>query len=131
MATVRTPRSQTARNAFRVVGALLMALALFFIISAFVDFFSFDNGLDGSGQGPTKFWMFFVGIPLFAVGGWCLQAGFVGVAARYGANQTVAAVREFGSAFRGEEEQGPFCSSCGARQASDARFCHACGHALG
>ena len=65
-----------------------------------------------------------------------LNAGFLGAQANYAAGETSGAVREFGSAFRGDEphggqeKSGAFCSECGVRGDRGAQFCDACGHAL-
>ena len=130
------PRSETTRKILRVVGVLSMGIALVLITISFVDFFTVGDGFDDQ---PTKMWMFFVALPFFLVGGGCLQAGFVGAASRYTVGQTSPAVREFGSAFRGDSPEprrrtdadGTFCSECGVRNDRGARFCDSCGHAIG
>jgi hypothetical protein len=79
---------------------------------------------------PSKFWMAFVGLPLIAVGGWFLQAGFVGAASRFVASETAPAVRTTAEAWQGEAS-GAFCSRCGKRASVSARFCDGCGAQLG
>lgn len=131
------------RTAFRVLGLLAVAGALMLIVTAGMDFF----GSMGSFEGPHKFWMFFVGLPLLAVGGWLLQAGFLGAGSRYVAGETAPVVKDAASFLtdgRGilnvgataatpvdaVPASGPYCRSCGTRNDADARFCDSCGTAM-
>jgi hypothetical protein len=130
-----------ARTFFRVLGVLLTGAALVFLVIGGIDFFSsFD-----SYEAPTKFWMFFVGIPMLGVGGWCLQAGFMGVGARYVSGEVSPVVKDSAAyltdgkglldvGVRAQAETpaaaGPYCRSCGTRNDADARFCDSCGTAM-
>jgi len=96
----------------------------------------------------SPFW-FFGAVPLFAVAGFSLQAGFMGAAARYGAGETMPVVRDSAAYLTHGEGilgvgrtvgdppgarsgvTGPFCTKCGVRNDEGARFCDACGTALG
>jgi hypothetical protein len=136
------------RLVLRVVGVLAMGAALVLAGIALVDFFTFDSGFDdpfsdeAMSAEPTKFWMFFLALPFFAVGGICLQAGFLGAAARYTAGETMPVARDsLDYLSRGEGLQGlgrvpeaarsgPYCRGCGVRNDADARFCDGCGQAL-
>jgi len=136
------------RTAFRIAGVLCMGIALVLIAIAIADFVSAVKADDFDTQ-PTKFWYFFVALPFFAVGGFCLNAGFMGAAARYGAGETMPVVRDSASylsdgrgilgvgrtvddgAGRGGATSGPYCRSCGVRNDADARFCDGCGASLG
>lgn len=73
------PNQAGARTAFRVLGVLLVGAGLVCVVVAGIDFF---RAAAAFGE-PTKFWLFFVGLPLLAVGGGLMQAGYAGVAARY------------------------------------------------
>ena len=132
-------RQSSARTLFRVGGPVLLVVGLGFVVTAFVDFFA---TMDSFG-GPEKFWMFFVGLPLVAVGGWLTQAGYVGIAARYVAGETMPVVKDSATYFadgrgiagvgRTEEAAaatGPYCRQCGTRNDADARFCDSCGQSL-
>jgi len=135
------------RMAFRVVGVLSMGTALTLIALAIADFVSAMNSDDWNAE-PTKFWYFFLAMPFFLVGGACLQAGFLGAAARWGAGETMPVVKESASYLSdgrgvmgvgrtvddqpaGASVTGPFCRRCGVRNDDTAKFCDACGSALG
>ena len=131
------------RNTLRVVGVVSMAVALVLIAVAISDFFASVDTM----QGPTKFWMFFLAMPFFVIGGAGLQWGFLGAAARYGAGETMPVVKD-SAAYLSDGEgvlgvgrtvddrpagttTGPFCSKCGVRNDEDAKFCDACGATIG
>ena len=138
------------RTLFRVLGIVCMGIALVLIALAIADFMRTMSSDDFMAQ-PTKFWYFFVALPFFAVGGFCLQAGFLGAAARYGAGETMPVVRD-SAAYLSDGEGilgvgrtvddaaaptasnttagGPFCSTCGTRNDGDAAYCDSCGAAL-
>jgi hypothetical protein len=136
------------RTVFRVLGIVCMGIALVLIGLAIADFVHAANADDFDTQ-PTKFWYFFVALPLFAVGGACLNAGFMGAAARYGAGETMPVVRDSASYLSDGEgvlgvgrtvddgtmpgatgTTGPVCSRCGTRNDAEASFCDSCGAAL-
>jgi len=100
-------REQTSlRTTFRVVGSVLLVVALVLLGLGLADFFS-SMGSDSMGM-PSRFWMAFVGILLLLVpAAWCLRAGFLGVGLRYVA-----------------------CSRCGTRNDVGAGFCDHGGHPL-
>lgn len=139
------PDQARKRTVLRVVGGLCMAVALVLIGIALADFFSVFAS-DDFDRTPTKFWMFFLAMPFFAVGAGGLSYGFLGAAARYGAGETVPVVKDSAAYLTdGEgvlgigrtvddgpaEAGGPFCRACGARNDVDARFCDSCGQPLG
>jgi hypothetical protein len=128
----------TIRTMFRILGIVIAGVAITFIVIAARDLFAAGDSFDDA---PTKFWMFFVGIPLLAVGGWCLQAGFAGVAARYVAGEAMPVIKDSaaylsdGEGVHGvgrtvDDAPSKFCSSCGRAAGVDARFCESCGHAF-
>jgi hypothetical protein len=133
-------RNQSAaRTVFRVLGVLVVLAALALMVVAGMEFFTLEGF-----EEPTKFWMFFVGIPLLAVGGWLLQAGFLGAGARYASGELSPVAKDTahyltdgkgllnvgtttsGAASAGSPT-GPYCRSCGTRNDADARFCDSCG----
>jgi hypothetical protein len=65
-----------------------------------------------------------------AVGGWLLQAGFGGAAARFAAGELAPVAKDSLDYVTDSEKTGPFCSKCGVRNDTGARFCDACGTAL-
>jgi uncharacterized OB-fold protein len=64
-----------------------------------------------------------------AVGGWLLQAGYLGAVSGFVASETAPAVRRTAAAWSGEES-GRACPQCGKAARADARFCDHCGTAL-
>src|SRR4051795_3640336 len=134
---------RSTRIAFRVVGLLLLVVALGLLAVGLQNLFSTGDSFDG----PDKFWMVFVGILMLGPAGWCLQAGFVGTASRYVAGETTPVVKDSaayltdGQGFLGVGRTvddaapamaatGPFCSTCGTRNDADAPYCDRCGAAL-
>jgi hypothetical protein len=132
----------TARTAFRVIGVVLLIVALGFLAVGLQDFFSSAESFDG----PHRFWMVFVGVLMLGPAAWCLQAGFVGTATRYVAGETMPTVKDSAAYLTDGEgllgagrtvddapataSAGPFCSKCGTRSDADASFCDSCGAAL-
>lgn len=123
------------RNVFRVAGVLLVAIGLYFIVTAMREFFTLHDF-----EEPTQFWMMFVGMPILVVGLWCLQAGFMGVAARYVAGEGAPVIKDSaayltdGQGILGvgrtvDDPENKFCTSCGTAAPEAARFCESCGHA--
>ena len=100
------------------IGILLTAMALFDFFAAF-----------GSFEPPKNFWMAFIGLPLIAVGASALKAGYLGPASRYVAGELTPTVRDTLGAL-GVGTTALTCSSCGASNVADAKFCHECGVAL-
>ncbi len=129
------------RIAARVVGFLALGAGIVLIVIAFRDLMATGDTF----AEPTKFWMFFVGMPLLFIGGVGLQIGFMGAAARYGAGETMPVVKDsaayltdgagllgIGRTVGGSDPvAGPYCSACGVRNDADAKFCDGCGQALG
>lgn len=68
------PQQDSIRAALRVVGPLIIAVGVVFTLVGAVDFFS----KVGTSQMPTRFWCFFVGLPLLALGGSLTYLGWVG-----------------------------------------------------
>ncbi|WP_323792666.1 zinc ribbon domain-containing protein [Nocardioides sp.] len=130
-------QSSTARTVFRILGAVLVVGGLVLLVRGGTEFVAEMNGDtfgDDAGFGPIL--RIAGGGFLVVFGLAALNAGFLGAQSRYVSGETSDAVREFGSAFRGEPSQGttrgsgPHCSSCGVQADREARFCDACGHAL-
>lgn len=123
------------RTVFRALGVLLLLAGLTFVALAVADFLA---GADELGAQPTRFWMFFVGIPLTFAGGVLTQLGFAGAATRYMAREygpvLADSLDELGFGPRTSSSSptsGPYCRSCGQRNDDEARFCDRCGSALG
>jgi hypothetical protein len=136
-------RQRSVRIAFRVIGLVLLVVALGLLAVGLQNLFSTGDSFDG----PDKFWMVFVGILMLGPAGWCLQAGFVGAASRYVAGETSPVLKDSasyltdGQGFLGvgrtvddavvpTTATGPYCSTCGTRNDADASYCDKCGAAL-
>ncbi len=136
--TPRPARSgqSTKRILFRVLGVLFMGTALVLIGLAVADFFSAFSSDDFSAQ-PTKFWMFFLALPFFLLGGIFLQFGFGGASAKYLAGEYVPVLKDSmdqlglgETAASATAGTGPYCRSCGTQNDPDARFCDSCGSSM-
>lgn len=147
-------RGSGRRTLFRVLGVLLMGTALVLFGLAIADVFAASDMSDGpapgepgfadwvdeemNDDGPTKGWMFFLGMPFFALGGLFLQLGFAGATARYMADEYSPAIQRVSQdlGLRGDEAatgsagSGPYCRSCGRQNDADARFCDSCGTSM-
>jgi len=132
------------RTAFRIAGIVLVPVGIALVAIGFASLFSTMNSdpfSDESFGPPKRFFFAFIGMPVLAVGGWCLQAGFFGAAARYAAGETMPVVKDsaayltdgegvLGVGRTVDDEPSKFCSSCGNPAGVAARFCESCGHAF-
>lgn len=141
---------ESKRTIFRVLGVTFMLTAVVLIGNAVADLVAAGNSMpempdprdmtmyDDLGDEPTKFWMFFLALPFFALGGVFLNLGFSGVAASYMAEEYSPALRtasrSLGLDRRHEDRNapgtGPYCRSCGTQNDADARFCDSCGSSM-
>ena len=145
MNTIPSPglRSQAGtRTFFRVAGGVLLPLGIIVFVWGVVNVF----GYDGYDSPPGRYLVAFLGgLPLIGVGLMCLNVGFLGAAARYGAGETMPVARDSAAYLTdgqgvmgigrtvddpGPTASGPFCRSCGVRNDPDATFCDGCGHRL-
>jgi zinc ribbon protein len=130
------------RGTFRIAGAILTPLGLALFVIGFMSLISAsDDPFAGDSFGPPKtVFLMFLGLPVVAVGAWCLQAGFMGVAARYAAGEGAPVIKDSaayltdGQGILGvgrtvDDPENKFCTSCGKPAPEAARFCESCGHA--
>ena len=116
-------KATTVQKLLIAVGAVVFLGGLVCVVMGFASFGSSDVG-EGDG-----------GLALFAAGGFAMVVGFgiiaftrAAVLTRNGAYARVTI--EQGMAPQ-QGTSGTFCSSCGRPVAPTARFCEACGHAVG
>lgn len=136
------------RGVLRLAGPLILVVGIGFMAVGLIDFFS---AIGGAGM-PTKFWCFFVGMPLLALGGGITQFAFMGAAARYAAQEYAPVAKDtvnymvdgteesikkvagaFGEAMGGGASPGVTqvrCHKCSNLNDEDAKFCDNCGAAL-
>jgi hypothetical protein len=110
MSTTRTPslRGQDrGRTSFRIVGILLLLMALGLLGVGLTDFFS--SLASDSREAADQIWMAFVGLLLLGPAGWCLQVGFM----------------------RAPRPSGLACPRCGTVNHAVAQLCVGCGATLG
>ena len=148
---LQTPAQPAVRKGLRTFGPLVLGAGLLCTIIAFIHFVMAFGG----GGPPRLFWLFFVGMPLMAVGSWMCQFGFLGAVSRYvagetapvaadtinyvadetkGAVETVAksaaqGIAEGLAAGRAAGEIN-FCPHCGAGVKAHFKFCPKCGKML-
>jgi len=144
------PSHQQKRSLLRVVGPLVLATGLIFLIVALVDFF---RAMGSFGGPPKLFWCAFVGMPLLWLGFALSSAGFAGSVQRYMAGETApvakdtvnyladgtkesvktlaAAVGEGLAAGGGRAKDVLVrCHKCNQPNEADAKFCKGCGAIL-
>ncbi|MDQ7013075.1 MAG: zinc ribbon domain-containing protein [Planctomycetota bacterium] len=134
------PGHSKVRRVLRALGPLLMLAGVVCLAIAIIDFAMVFG--DMSHQ-PTRFWLFFIGLPLLALGSALSMFGFMGAVFRFAAQEqapvaadtfnylageTQEGVRDVVSAIReGMTDQGKVCQACGADNDASARFCDGCG----
>lgn len=142
------PGHKSIRNKLRMLGPIILGLGVLLLVIGIVSF------LLASGE---YFWCAFLGMPLMFVGGVMSSYGFMGRVMRYQAQEmapvakdtfnymaegtkegikTVAGavgqgLAEGGLGFGGAGETKVRCHKCNALVETDAKFCSACGQALG
>ncbi len=141
------PQSHTTRIVLRVLGLTLLGVGLVLAITGGIDFADQVDTFEGPGFGA---------IGRMAGGGFmvifglaALNAGFLGLQARYVAGETMPTVKQSASYLTDGEGvlgvgrtvddakpaqpgavAGPFCRACGVRNDPDATFCDGCGTSL-
>jgi hypothetical protein len=109
MSTTHTPglhEQDRGRTAFRVVGIVLLLMALALLGAGLKDFFAALRS--DSHEAADQIWLAFVGLLLLGPAGWCLQVGFM---------------RSTGSS-------GAACPQCGTVNGTAASVCGSCGASL-
>lgn len=77
------PKHSSIRLVLRLIGPALLVVGAIFMIVGFVDFVGAMNGHGA----PTKFWCFFVGMPLLFLGFVTTNMAFLGAVMRYQAQE--------------------------------------------
>ena len=119
------PQQATLRSFLRIGGPIVLGIGLVLTVVAVADFFS----AFGSFAPPTNFWMAFIGLPMLAIGGGMMQAGYLGTATRYVAGEVAPTIKDT-LEYVGVTASQVTCPKCGGTSAADARFCDDCGAPL-
>jgi hypothetical protein len=139
------PGHTETRAALRVIGPLVAAVGLVFVVIGLGSFFASF----GSFQPPRYFWCAFVGLPLLGLGVFITKVAYMGRFFRYVAGESAPVVKDtfnymaegtqqgirtlagaVGDGLRGAESRST-CSKCGQSNDAEAKFCRKCGAALG
>lgn len=126
---------QKKKIIIRIIGSILLALGVVCAIIGFVDISkSFQE------ERMPMIWLFFIGFPLIAIGGFMVIVSFQRSIQRYVKNESVPVFNEMGqqiapgissianSVKRGVEQT--VCPDCGEANEADAKFCNKCGRRL-
>lgn len=126
---------QKKKIIIRIIGSILLALGVVCAIIGFVDMSkSFQE------ERMPMIWLFFIGFPSIAIGGFMVIVSFQRSIQRYVKNESVPVFNEMGqqiapgissianSVKRGVEQT--VCPDCGTPNDKDAQFCKSCGKAL-
>lgn len=123
------------KKTLKIVGPIVAIAGLVFAIIGFVDFF---GSMSDFGR-PTKFWCFFVGFPLIAVGVGMTAWGFQREIASYSMRENAPVFNEAGKKIQPgvraiadavKNSDVRICPSCGSENDNDAAFCKKCGASL-
>ncbi len=134
------PGHSRVRGVLRTVGPILALAGVVCLAIAIIDF---ARAFGNMSHQPSRFWMFFLGLPLLFVGSTLSMFGFMGAVFRfaaqeqapvaadtfnYVAGETQEGVRDVVSAIReGMTDEAKVCRACGADNDASARFCDGCG----
>jgi hypothetical protein len=136
-------RQDTVRTWFRVLGIVLLVGGIAVSITGFARFalMGGEDSFPGQGEILVNMAMFMGGGIVAGVGGTMVKAGFIGLAARYGAGELSPVAKDTAAYLsdgegvlgvgrtvddRAPATAGRFCGSCGAARGND-RFCAGCG----
>lgn len=135
------------RTTLRVIGFALVAAGLAVAVKGGYEFMqdAASEVIDDGRSGFSSILLLGGGGFLVVFGLAALGAGYLGATTRYGAGETMPVMKDSAAyltdgqgllaagrtADDGPERAGPFCTRCGVRNDATAKFCDACGHALG
>lgn len=105
------------KKAMKTAGVILLAVGIVFIVIGAVDF---AQALKGENR-PEKFWAFFVGFPLFAVGGMFMMIGFHREIVKYMKDETMPVTKEVAQELKAAltEDDGAKKTDGGAENAAN------------
>lgn len=105
------------KKAMKTAGLILLAVGIVFIVIGAVDF---AQAFKGENR-PEKFWAFFVGFPLFAVGGMFTMIGFHREIVKYMKDETMPVTKEVAQELKAAltEDDGAKKTDGGAQNAAN------------
>lgn len=106
------------KKTMKIAGLTMLAIGIVFIVIGAVDFAHAFGGEDG----PKKFWVFFVGFPLFAFGAMCTMIGFHREIVQYMKDETMPVTKEAAKEIKAAltEDDGANQSNGGAASARNS-----------
>lgn len=126
---------QKKKIIIRIIGSILIVVGAVCALIGFIDLSkSFKEGR------MPMIWLFFIGFPSIAIGGFMVIVSFQRSIQRYVKNESVPVFNEMGqqiapgissianSVKRGVEQT--VCPDCGTPNDKDAQFCKSCGKVL-
>ena len=105
------------KKAMKTAGLILLAVGIVFIVIGAVDFAQASKGENR----PEKFWAFFVGFPLFAVGAMFTMIGFHREIVKYMKDETMPVTKEVAQELKAAltEDDGAKKTDGGAENAAN------------
>lgn len=125
------------RKKLRSYGWIILFIGILLFVIAVIDFFSGFNNM----RMPSLSWLFFIAIPLIAVGSRFLSYGYMGAVSRYKSSEispvakdtinylldgTKESISGVVSEIKGNK-QVVVCQACNEPNDHDAKFCKKCG----
>ena len=107
------------KKAMKTTGLILLAVGIVFIVIGVADFAQAFKGENG----PEKFWTFFVGFPLFAIGAMFTMIGFHREIVKYMKAETMPVTKEAAQELKAAltEEDGAKKTDGGAENAANGQ----------
>lgn len=130
-------KHESIKNFLKAAGILTLGIGIVFLIIGAIDFFSAFGSFDM----PSKFWCFFIGIPLLGIGGAMTSFGFRREMTRYMKNESMPVIKEASeeikpaimnitSAVKAGLKENQVLCKCGKTNDKESKFCNSCGRAL-
>ncbi|WP_274309683.1 zinc ribbon domain-containing protein [Solibacillus daqui] len=131
------------RNKFRTLGPIVLGAGILCVVIAGIDFFTLDFF-----ESPKYFYLFFIGLPLLAIGFYFTGLGYGSKLAAYQsremapvakdtfnylANETTGSIEKIAQAAQKGKSavvEAKQCGNCQELNKIDAKFCNECGNAL-
>jgi hypothetical protein len=127
------PNHRDKKRGLQIIGVILMIVGGSLAAVGFIDFFS---AFGDFGDFPDKFWMAFIGLPMFGLGMRLAGFGFLREITRYTAGEVAPVAKDAldylsqGRSGERTAEDLLACPKCRTLNRPDALFCDSCGTKL-